>query len=101
MCTTPPSGGSSPPRMWSNVDLPQPLGPISATNSPLCTRSDTPRNTSRGGRLTRYVLWSDSATTTSASTPAGDVAAATWVRAILLMDEECFEDGRDGAGEQR
>ena len=31
---SPPDGRSSPPRRWSNVDFPQPLGPITATVSP-------------------------------------------------------------------
>src|SRR6476646_2998066 len=41
MCTEPPSGRSSPATMRSNVDLPLPLGPSSATSEPVGTSSDT------------------------------------------------------------
>ena len=39
-------GRSRPPRTWSSVDLPEPDGPISATNSPASTDSETPRSAS-------------------------------------------------------
>ena len=42
--TVPALGGASPPRIWNNVDLPDPLGPTMATNSPRSTRRSTPRS---------------------------------------------------------
>src|SRR5437763_15733613 len=42
MC--PEVGRSSPPRRWSNVDLPEPDLPSRATFSPRQTSSETPRN---------------------------------------------------------
>ena len=51
--TVPWSGGPRPPSMCRSVLLPQPLGPMMATNSPAATVSDTSRIASRGGRLTR------------------------------------------------
>ena len=39
--TRPEVGRSSPPASRSRVDLPEPLGPITATNSPAPTRSET------------------------------------------------------------
>ena len=39
-------GRSSPPRRWRSVLLPEPDGPITATNSPGSTASDTPRTAS-------------------------------------------------------
>ena len=44
--TSPVVGRSRPPRTWSNVDLPEPDGPIRATNSPAWTVSETPRSAS-------------------------------------------------------
>ena len=42
---SPEVGRSSPPRSWSSVDLPEPDGPIRATNSPSATRQ---RDASQG-----------------------------------------------------
>jgi hypothetical protein len=42
--TRPEVGWSSPPIKLSNVDLPEPLGPITAASSPLLTVNVTPRN---------------------------------------------------------
>ena len=39
-------GRSSPPSSWRSVLLPEPDGPISATNSPASTVSETPRSAS-------------------------------------------------------
>ena len=41
--TVPEVGRSSVPTMLSMVDLPEPEGPTTATNSPAVTSSDTPR----------------------------------------------------------
>src|ERR671914_2742934 len=46
--TRPASGGSSPAITLNNVDLPQPLGPITETNSPGATSSSTPSSTGSG-----------------------------------------------------
>jgi hypothetical protein len=40
--TLPPVGWSSPPARFSSVDLPEPLGPMTATSSPACTVRVTP-----------------------------------------------------------
>jgi hypothetical protein len=40
--TWPDEGCSSPAAMLSSVDLPQPVGPTTDTNSPACTRSVVP-----------------------------------------------------------
>ena len=40
--TEPPVGRSSPPSMWSRVDLPEPEVPTMATNSPFSTVRSTP-----------------------------------------------------------
>ena len=44
--TSPDVGRSRPPRTWRSVDLPEPDGPIRATNSPASTDSETPRSAS-------------------------------------------------------
>src|SRR5215217_8413939 len=54
-CTLPAVGWSSPPSRFSSVDLPQPLGPMIATNSPLCTVISTPPSAVTVSRPTRYV----------------------------------------------
>src|SRR5918994_342395 len=46
--TSPSSAWSRPAKMLSNVDLPQPDGPISATNSPRATSRSTPRSARTG-----------------------------------------------------
>src|SRR3712207_8251209 len=38
--TDPEVGVSRPPARWSRVDLPEPEGPMTATSSPACTRSE-------------------------------------------------------------
>ena len=45
--SSPESGTSRPAMRRSNVDLPQPLGPINATNSPAANESDTFCNAAR------------------------------------------------------
>lgn len=42
--TCPPSGSSNPARDASRVDFPLPDGPATATSSPACTETDTPRS---------------------------------------------------------
>src|SRR6185503_3701377 len=46
--TSPRSGGSSSPSRLSSVDLPQPEGPATATNSPAPTSASTPSSTGTG-----------------------------------------------------
>src|ERR1700730_501470 len=95
MITRPSSGGSSPPRTWSRVLLPQPLGPMKATNSPRATSSDTPASTSRGSRLMRYALRTPStATTVPAPSWEGEAATACSVKEMAL------EDGLHGVGQE-
>src|SRR5687767_7096379 len=43
--TVPPLGESSVPRMFNNVDFPDPLGPTTASRSPGESMRSTPRNT--------------------------------------------------------
>src|SRR4026209_2615410 len=45
---SPRSGGSSSPSRLSSVDLPQPEGPATATNSPAPTSASTPSSTGTG-----------------------------------------------------
>ena len=46
--TVPSVAGLSPATMRSKVDLPQPLGPTSETNSPASTESEMPASASTG-----------------------------------------------------
>src|SRR5918992_4269215 len=46
--TRPASGRSSPAMTLNSVDLPQPLGPITETNSPGATSNSTPSSTGSG-----------------------------------------------------
>src|SRR5262245_61666912 len=48
------------PMMFIIVDLPEPDGPITATNSPLRTSNDTPRNAWTSTSPVLYVLWASS-----------------------------------------
>ena len=43
-CTSPEEGTRIPARQCSSVDFPDPLGPMTATISPLATPSDAPRS---------------------------------------------------------
>ena len=46
MATLPEVGVSSPAMMCMRVDLPEPDGPMTATNSPWCSATETPRRAS-------------------------------------------------------
>ena len=48
ICTRPEVTGRRPAMIRISVDLPQPLGPTMATNSPAPTASETPRSASTG-----------------------------------------------------
>src|SRR5262245_57924703 len=43
--------------MFMSVDLPEPLDPMIATNSPFVTSSDTPRSAWTAASPLAYVLW--------------------------------------------
>ena len=58
MRTTPLVGRSSPPMRFSSVDLPQPLGPMIATNSPVSTENETLVERGDGGLAGRRTPWS-------------------------------------------
>ena len=69
---SPASSGSSSPRRFSRVDLPQPDGPATATNSPAFTSRSTPRSTGTGRPSgPRNVLVSPRARTTTQAPPSG------------------------------
>jgi hypothetical protein len=53
---SPISGACRPATILSSVDLPQPLGPTSATNSPAATRKETPCRASMEPRRDGYVI---------------------------------------------
>src|SRR3954447_22663140 len=63
--TSPSVGVSSPAMMLSSVDLPQPDGPITATNSPGVTVKSTPRNARTGAPSDSNVLRSPCVSTTN------------------------------------
>src|SRR4051812_6043510 len=52
--------------MFINVDLPEPLAPMRARNSPFMMLSDTPRTACTGTSPESYILWSSSIWTTGA-----------------------------------
>ena len=57
MRTLPPSGAISPPMMRRSVDLPQPLGPMTLTNSPAVTERLTSRSATTGLPLWKKCFW--------------------------------------------
>src|SRR5580700_11038710 len=81
--TAPASGSSSPAMMRSSVDLPQPEGPSSTTNSPSRASRVTPRSASLTPN--RLVIFS----TRRLMKMAGGTACPTWIlilRASLALD---------------
>src|SRR5919199_760570 len=62
--TSPASKSSSPERQWSNVVLPQPLGPTMATISPRAMLRSIPRNAGTRRAPEVYVLCRPRASTT-------------------------------------
>src|SRR5262249_14712506 len=71
MRTAPALGCARPLMRFSVVDLPQPVGPTSATNSPRCTRRSTWRSASRDSPVGVTKRWLTSASSI-AGTASGD-----------------------------
>ena len=72
-------GGRSPATIRSSVDLPQPLGPTSATNSPRPTAKEMSRRASTGPLRASYVIPTRSSAMKSGGAliaPGGDAPAA-------------------------
>jgi hypothetical protein len=69
--TRPEEGASKPPTIMSRVDFPHPLGPRSATNSPLCTLNETPSTATTASRPRAYVLLTCSTRISTLSAPQG------------------------------
>src|SRR5881409_1239534 len=104
-------GRSRQPTMCMNVDLPDPDGPVTARNSPVCTSRLTPRSARTSTSPTTYVLTSDltamtdgtplSATAPTARRRTAESAAALillkWIAGSLrIVHRPYAPDARDG-----
>src|SRR5215831_14649965 len=84
----PRSAWSSPTMMFSNVDLPQPLGPTKQTNSPSAMRSVTSSRACTCNEL----VWKHLETWSSTSFAACDCAGGCWV---VNMSIDLFDQTRE------
>lgn len=74
----PSSTASRPAMTLSSVDLPQPEGPVTATNSPWRTSRSTPRSARTGARSAVNVRRAPRTRTAAGSVVTPSIAAAGW-----------------------
>src|SRR5215470_11793499 len=100
-----------PPRTWSRVLLPQPLGPTTVTNSPSPTDSRARSSTCRVRPSRAYVFWRPATSRAGALISRGLTGAGrprqqslergprVLGRAALAADAAVAQPAREGAGE--